>query len=472
MVVTKVMSDSAPLPFTHAGNRLTITLPATIRAGEVRRFRVQYHGFASDSTAPGGRGGGGGSGLWIGKNGFGDRAFFSRNWPEGARSWLPCVDHPSDKATSEFVVTAPERYSVVANGLLVSEVPLADGRKVTHWKQSVPISTWLNNIGVARFGVHYDGTVKGVALETWAPHQAIDNAVASLELAARQSIEFFSENVGPYSYEKMASVAAAGGGGGMEHASAIFYGESSANGRPATSLVAHETAHQWFGDAVTEDEWDDVWLSEGFATYFALLFTEHYSGRDAFLAGVKRTRTSALSAERSQKKPLVHQNANGTGPDLTGLQYQKGGMVLQTLRGQIGTESFWKGIQLYYARHRNATATSDDLRRDMEEASGQDLGWFFSQWLGRVDSPVIEGSWSWDPAQKAVIVELSQTQAGAPYRVSLELGVTPDSGAARTETMQLTQARQRFVIAAATAPKDVVLDPNAWVLMDARFVKR
>ena len=471
MIVTAVRTDSTPLRFTHADNRVTITLPAATRAGGVQRFTIAYHGFVQDSVAPGGRGGGGGAGLWIGKNQFGERAFFSRNWPDAAHSWLPSIDHPSDKATSEFIVTAPEQYSVVANGLLQEELPLGNGRKRTHWKQSVPIAMWLNNIGVERFGVHHAGLVKGVDLTTWAPHQALDNAVASLELAARQSIEFFSEYVGPYAYEKMASVAAAGGGGGMEHASAIFYGESSANGRPATSLVAHETAHQWFGDAVTENEWDDVWLSEGFATYFAHLFTEHYSGRDAFLAGIAGTRKSALAAEKSQKKPLVHQNPNGTGPDLTGLHYQKGSAVLQVLRGEIGTDNFWKGIQLYYARHRDGTATSDDLRRAMEAVSARDLGWFFTQWLTRVDSPVVTGDWSWDPSG-GLVVNLSQTQAGAPYRLTLELQIMPDSGAPRIEKVEMTQPQQRFVIAAAKSLKDVVLDPNSWILMDARFARR
>ena len=470
MTVTAVTSDSAPLAYNHANNRVTITLPAATRAGDVRRFRIAYHGFPQDTVAPGGRGGG--SGLWIGVNQFKERAFFSRNWPDAAHTWLPCIDHPSDKATSEFIVTAPARYAVVANGLLQEELPLGDGRKVTHWKQSVPIAMWLNNIGVEQFGIHYAGLVKGVELSTWAPHQSIDNAVASMELAARQSIEFYSENIGPYSYEKMASVAAAGGGGGMEHASAIFYGETSANGRPATALVAHETAHQWFGDAVTEDEWDDVWLSEGFATYFAHLFTEHFSGRDAFLDGIRRTRTSALAAERSQKKPLVHQNDKGTGPDLTQLQYQKGGMVLQVLRGEIGTDNFWKGIQLYYAQHRNGNATSDDLRRAMESVSSRDLTWFFTQWLTRVDSPVINGDWSWDAASGQIVINLAQTQPGAPYRLSLEIGVTPDSGAAHVEKIEMTQPQQRFVIAAAKAPKDLSLDPNAWMLMEAKFVRR
>ena len=471
MTVTAVTSDSAPLTYTHADNRVTITLPAATRAGEVRRFRIAYHGFPQDTVVPGGRGGGG-SGLWIGMNQFKERAFFSRNWPDAAHTWLPCIDHPSDKATSEFIITAPARYSVVANGLLQEELPLGDGRKLTHWKQSVPIAMWLNNIGVEQFGIHYAGLVKGVELSTWAPHQSIDNAVASMELAARQSIEFYSENVGPYSYEKMASVAAAGGGGGMEHASAIFYGETSANGRPATALVAHETAHQWFGDAVTEDEWDDVWLSEGFATYFAHLFTEHFSGRDAFLDGIRRTRASALAAERQQKKPLVHQNDKATGPDLTQLQYQKGGMVLQVLRGEIGTDNFWKGIQLYYAQHRNGSATSDDLRRAMESVSGRDLTWFFTQWLTRVDSPVISGDWSWDAASGQIVINLAQTQPGAPYRLSLEIGVTPDSGAAHIEKIEMTQPQQRFVIAAAKSPKDLSLDPNVWMLMEAKFVKR
>ncbi|MSR06851.1 MAG: M1 family peptidase, partial [Gemmatimonadetes bacterium] len=414
-----------------------------------------------------------GPGLRIGKNKYGERTFFSLNWPDKARQWLPLIDHPSDKATSEFIVTAPVRYRVVANGLLQEERDLGDGRRMTHWKQSVPIASWLNAIGVAQFSTHHAGQVKGIELQTWVFHQDAEAGITTFEEPARKAIEFYSENIGPYAYEKLANVQAAGLGGGTEHASAIFYGENSVQNRPATGLVAHEIAHQWFGNGVTERDWDDVWLSEGFATYFTLLYTEHYQGRDAFVAGLKRSRLSVFATEkRMPGKAVIHDNLADMRGVLNQLVYQKGGWTLHMLRGQIGTDAFWTGIRQYYRLYRDANASTDDLRRVMEETSGQDLSWFFRQWLRRPGSPVVDGGWRYDPVQRRIEVDLAQTQAGEAYRLPLEIAITPDSGTVRIEKIELTQASQRFQLSADRAPVSVELDPNTWILMDARFARR
>jgi aminopeptidase N len=384
------------------------------------------------------------------------------------------IDHPYDKATSEFLITAPARYQVVANGRLEEETDIGDGRRLTHWKQSVPIASWLNAVGVAQFASRHFGTVQGISLQTWVYHQDRDNGIVTFEGPARQAMEFYIDHIGPFAYEKLANVEAAGLRGGTEHASAIFYGEASVTNRPATNLVAHEIAHQWFGDSVTEKDWDDVWLSEGFATYFTLLCTEHYEGRDAFVAGLKRSRDTVFATEKRNPDVAVrHNNLADMKKVLNQLVYQKGGWTLHMLRAQMGTDHFWAGIREYYHRYRDGNASTDDFRKVMEENCGTDLGWFFGQWLNRPGSPAVEGGWRYDAAAKKIRIELSQTQPGDAYRLPLEVSVQePGVAQARIEKIEMTRSAQAFEIAADKEPAAVVLDPNTWVLMDARFAKQ
>jgi aminopeptidase N len=454
MKVASVTNGDTAVRFSHADDRLRIQLPAGAAKGHDVSLTIRYGGVPAD-------------GLRLIPNIHGERTIFSENWPNRARQWLPMIDHPYDKATGEFIVTAPAHYQVVSNGVLVEETDLAEGRRRTHWKQSVPISSWLYALGVARFAVHHAGTTEGVPLQTWVFPQDRERGLALFEETTRQAMAFFAERIGPYSYEKIANVEAAGLSGGTEHASAIFYGEKSVT--KGRGPVVHEVAHQWWGNAVTERDWDDVWLSEGFATYFTLLFTEHASGREAFVAGLRSSRATVLETERKlPATPVVHPNLSDMGRVLNALVYQKGGWVLHMLRGLIGTEAFWEGIREYYRRYRNGNASTDEFRAVMEKASGRDLQWFFRQWLTRPGTPRIDGSWRFDAARKQVDVELEQSGSGDSYRLPLEIGIVMKAGdLPRIERFELKERRATFSIAAEAEPAAVVLDPNTWLLMEA-----
>jgi aminopeptidase N len=154
--------------------------------------------------------------------------------------------------------------------------------------------------------------------------------------------------------------------------------------------------------------------------------------------------------------------------------YQKGGWTLHMLRNVIGTETFWTGIRDYYRRYQNQNASTDDLRRVMEQVSGKELGWFFSQWLTRSGVPRLTGSWRYDAATKQVEVELTQAQPGEPYRLPLELGLLlPGASSMRIERVELTGAQGKFSLAAGAEPSEVVIDPNTWMLMEpVMFVKK
>jgi len=450
MTIDGISSGPSPLPYEHQAGRLHIPLPT---AETHQSITVRYHGVPA-------------GGLRIGPNMYGDRTFFSTNWPDLGRQWLPMVDHPYDKATSEFIVTAPSHYQVVANGLLQEQTDLRDGHRRTHWKQGIPIASWLNAIAIAQFSVRHIGTQKGIELTNWVYPQDREKGIAAFDIPTRNAFEFFSEYIGPYPYEKLANVQAAGLIGGTEHASVIFYGEKSISARPANTLVSHEIAHQWFGNSVTESDWDDVWLSEGFATYFALLYTEHFEGRDAFAAGLKRSRATVIaSEEKNPNSPVIHRNLADTKKVLNLRVYEKGAWILHMLRGLAGPEKFRAAIRDYYQRFRGGNVATADFQRIMEEHTGLSLGWFVEQWLQRPGLPVIAGSWHYDAAARQIQVSLHQSQSGPVFRLPIEFGI----GADRIEKMEMSTRDATFTFPAEREPAAVRLDPNTLLLANITF---
>ena len=453
MTVTGVTSMGHAVAFTHENNHLHLPLNGA-KPGEDVSYTIAYHGAPAN-------------GLRLIDNIHGDRVAFSENWYNQARQWLPVIDHIADKATGEFIITTSADYQVIGNGALVEETDLPGGLRRTHYRQDEPIAPWLYALGVARFVVRHGPVVRGVPLSFWTFPQDEEKGQAALQRDARGAFEFFSDRIGPFAYDKLAHVEAAGMGGGMESATNIFYGEKGVSAGNAP--VVHETAHQWFGNSVTESDWNDVWLSEGFATYFTLLYTEHAEGRDAFVVGLRRSRDSVLRSEKSQPNtPVVHVNFNEagkSGPN-TQLAYQKGSWVLHMLRGRIGTDAFWRGIRAYYRDHMNGLASSDDLRREMEAASGEDLSSFFTQWLTRSGVPKLEGSWRYDAAAKSIVVSVRQTQTAEPYAFPLDLGITTASGPTRVVRMQVTGRNASMTIPVDAEPASVSLDPNVWLLAE------
>ena len=451
---------SDALVYTHEQNRLRIVLPVPGRAGQEFTFTVRYSGIPA-------------AGLLHSNNIHGERTIFANNWPNNIRNWLPTIDHPYDKATGEMIVTAPNHYQVVSNGVLVEEIDLPQDLRRTHWRQSVPIASWLYTLGVARFSAHHAGTVQGVPLQSWVFPQDREAGLRLFEDTSRRAMHFFITRIGPYPYEKLANIEATGFSGGTEYATAIFYGEKGVSA--GRGPVVHEIAHQWWGNSVTERDWDDVWLSEGFATYFALLFTEHDEGRDAFVDGLQRSRTAIIELEQKlPDMPVIHRNLDDMSKVLNSFVYQKGGWFLHMLRNEVGTEKFWQAIREYYRRYRDGNASTAELRAVFEHVTGTQLEGFFAQWLTRAGVPKIEGSWRYVPAKKAVEVTLTQNQAADPYRVAVEIGIAAKPGAPpRVERMELTGRTLTRSFTADAEPASVSLDPNTWLLMEGgAFAKR
>jgi aminopeptidase N len=456
MTVSAVKIDGSQTAFTHLANRLRLLVPAGKRAGDEVTYTIAYSGIPAE-------------GLRTFTNLHGERVIFSEGWPNRARHWLPTIDHPYDKATGEMIVTAPAKWQVVSNGLLIEEVDLDRQRRRTHWKQSVPIASWLFALGVARFDAHHAGMVEGVPLQTWSFPQDRVSARLLFEDTSGKALRFFSERIGPYPYEKLANVQASGFGGGMENATAIFYGEKGVSA--GRGPVVHEVAHQWFGNSVTEADWDDVWLSEGFATYAALLYREHFEGRDAFVRALQTSRDAVLAESRAlADRAVVHRNLADMSAVLNDLVYQKGGWVLHMLRRDVGDDAFWHGLQEYYRRYRDSNATTADLRAVMEQISGRDLQAFFDQWLVRPGHPLLDVTWRYDATRRVVDITLQQTQGGEPYRLPIDVDAVTATGVQR-HRLTLDRSSMTVSLPVDSEPSTLVLDPDTWLLADLTIAR-
>lgn len=447
MTAMKVYENNRQLTFSHLANKLTIPLEQPAKQGQVRMFEVYYAGVPKD-------------GLIISTNKFSRRTFFGDNWPDRAKNWLPCVDDPADKASVEFIVTAPIHYQVVSNGVQVEETILDDKHKLTHWKEDVALPTKIMVIGVADFAVQYVGDTLGVPVYSWVYPQEKQKAFYDYALA-KEVLPFFINNVAPFPYRKLANVQSTTIFGGMENAGCIFYSENVITGqRKSEDLLAHEIAHQWFGDMATETSFAHLWLSEGFATYFTDLYIGQKYGVDSMNKRLASERTQVIDFHRrKQPTPVVDSLTKDYMLLLNANSYQKGAWALHMLRELLGPQVFMQGIRNYYSKYAGHNASTDDFRKVMEDVSGKDLKLFFKQWLYTAGHPVLKVSQVYDAASKKLTLTVTQQQ---PTLFSFPLDV--EVGGVK-KTLEVSKREERFVVDGVSAG-EVVVDKGVRLLWE------
>ncbi|HJQ34667.1 MAG TPA: M1 family aminopeptidase [Pyrinomonadaceae bacterium] len=448
--VDDVEVNGRPARFTRAEQKLRVALTEAFRSGDSLTVSVKYHGSPAD-------------GLYFKRNKFGDRTIFADNWPNRAHQWFPAIDHPYDKAKVEFFVNAPARYSVVANGRLIETTKAQDGTRLTHWREDVPVPVYCMVFGATEFAVFDAGAWGGVPLSYYLYPQDRERGLHDYGRAL-DMLKLYTDLVGPFPYEKLALVQSSTRFGGMENSSNIFFDENAYDGSgKLESTVAHEVAHQWFGDSVTEADWHHLWLSEGFATYFTALFFERADGRERFRQIMLDAKERYIKDAAVVSRPVYDPSVTDLFKLLNRNNYEKGGWVLHMLRGVLGDEKFFAGVREYYSTYRDGNALTEDFRRVMERQSGRPLEWFFRQWIYRPGFPALEAAWHWDAPTKRLRLRLRQTQAGAAFRLPLEVEFD-EGGAPRRESVELSARAQTFSFTLGRKPLGVRVDPDDWVL--------
>ncbi|PAW92812.1 peptidase M1 [Mucilaginibacter sp. MD40] len=407
MQVTTVTENGRPLKFNQDSSKLFINTAAL--QGSTHVYNITYQGIPAD-------------GLIISTSKYGKRTFFGDNWPTRAHNWLPCVDDPADKASVEFAVTAPAKYTVVANGLKVLDKALPGGRRFTLWKETVKLPTKVMVIGVAEFAVAQAGTPENIPVSSYVFPEDKDVGLKAYAVAA-EILPWYTKRIGPFPYRKLANVQSKTIFGGMENAGAIFYFEESVRDKGIEALMAHEIAHQWFGDAVSEKNWANLWLSEGLATYMTNLYLEGKYGVDSLNKRLIADRKVIFDFEKSYNAPVVDTAFKGPMMQLLNANaYQKGGWFLHMLRRRIGNKAFWTGIAAYYKQYSGGNANTNDLCYLMEKASGMKLSAFFNQWLRQAGHPILNVKWEYLPQNRQVVIHVNQMQV-KPYQLNLEIMV-------------------------------------------------
>lgn len=448
--VISATENGRAVNFSRIEDRLTISLHKEYRSGDTCTLTIDYQGEPSD-------------GLIFQENKFGNRTIFADNWPNRAHHWFPSIDHPYDKATVEFFVTASSPFDVVANGALVETRALQNGLKLTHWSQSVPIPTYCMVIGVAEFSIVPQGEWNQTPLTYYLYPRDRENGVKDFGRAL-EMIEYYSTLIGSFPYEKLALVQSTTRYGGMENASAIFFTERAFDGSGRLEgTVAHEIAHQWFGDAVTAADWHHLWLSEGFATYFGALFYEQLYGRDTLVSILRQSAQRIHRSSEGKNRPIYDTTITNLMGLLNTNNYQKGAWVLHMLRGIMGDNRFFAGIRDYYATFRNGNARTGDFQKIMERHAGRDLDWFFREWIEHLGFPVYRVFWRWDQERNNVVLTIEQMQQGTIFQMPLTVETSTGGRPERT-ALTVEKKEQTFTLKTLSRPETLKIDPDEWVL--------
>ena len=446
-----VGSDMTPVTYQHVDEQLRIQLKRPGKPGQDRIFVIEYEGTPRD-------------GLIISKNRHGHRTLFGDNWPNRAHHWLPCVDHPSDKATVTWIVHHPPGYKVVANGKMTVHDLKDDGSGTYMYEEHQKLPTKVMVFGMANFEVEEVGKVGMVPVSSWVfpedTAKGFDHYDDALTI-----LQTFIDSIGPYAYDKLANVQSKTRYGGMENANTVFYYESSVDNE-IVPLLAHELAHQWFGNMASEENWHHIWLSEGFATYLTDLYLEWTKGEQEMIRRMSNEREKVFRFQKQALRPVVDPAVTDYNRLLNANSYEKGAWFLHMLRQKIGYTTFMTGIRAYYQRFAGSNALTKDFREVMEATSGEDLGAFFEQWLLRPGHPEIQYSFAYNKKKKQVRLILEQIQENQdPFDVEVEVQLICN-GSEQIEKVRLDGKKKSFDFKVKGPVKKVILDPNCNLLAE------
>ncbi len=460
--------EGANLQYQVSPGKITITLPKIYGPDDTLSVRLRYTAQPKKGV------------YFVAPTQERSAQIWTQGEPDEARHWFPSFDFPSDKATTEQYITAEKGETVVGNGELLGKDDNGDNTETWHYKMPVPHSVYLVSFVIGKYSKVEDkyGDIPLGYYIYPGREQTARNAYGR----TAEMMKAYEEVTGvkfPYNkYDQ--TVVATFQFGGMENITAttmadteIMMADSEWGRNFTVDLVSHELAHSWFGDLVTCRNWAELWLNEGFATFMEAVYREKAFGRADYIAKVRTDAANFFidDAITKRRHGLYNLRAGEVDKlfDTSAVTYNKGGVVLYMLREQIGDEAFWRAVNIYLERHKFASVETPDLLRAMEEASGQELDWFFDQWVYATGHPKLDVKRAYSARRKTLTLTVTQTQRLDPlippaFRLPVDLEIRTARGTS-IQKVDISKRVQTFVLKVDGKPLATKFDPASKLML-------
>ena len=450
MNVTGITQDKTPVSFIHQNDLLEIYPLRTPNPDEELTVIISYSGSPE-------------SGLNFSYHGN-DPIIWSLDEPIGAREWFPCYDIPSDKATVKMHITVADDMIVASNGDLIDVTSHPDHTKTYTWEENYPLSTYLISIAATNYETFsdvYNSGSETMEVLYYAYPEHLTQAQEDFSITVPM-IEFYADVFGEYPFlEEKYGMAEIPGNASMEHQTCTSLSSNRVTGtHDYDYLIAHELAHQWWGDLVTLTDWEDIWLNEGFATYSEALWAENLYGLEGLKSIMTNFRDIYFTLHDGQEHaiydpPLGHLFCE--------IEYEKGAWVLHMLRFVVGDDNFWEILKEYAQIYAFSNASTEDFRAVCEQIYGGDLTWFFDQWIYEAGYPIYQFGWGYS-SPNTVRVVINQIQEDFPlFSLPVELVFVFPSGTVK-KVIWVDEEQNFFQFDLSEKPLQVLFDPDSWIL--------
>jgi aminopeptidase N len=472
LTIQRVTVNKSPAKFETTSSKLIVPLPTTSHTGEKFEIEIRYEGKPT-------------KGLYfiLPDKDYPDRPkqIWSQGESEDTRYYLPTYDYPNDRLTTETILTVPASWLTVGNGKLVNVSEGSNSMKTWTWRESQPSSTYLITVVAGEFD-EVKQSLRGLPITYYAPKGRGDRLLPNYDRTPAM-IDLFDKKIGvDYAWEKYSQVMVDDFvAGGMENSSATTNTATSLRSpklipefpTDEDELISHELAHQWFGDLVTCKDWGNIWLNEGFATFFETVWIEsHYpKGRAQYNTWAAAREWFAMP--ELYEKPMVRFDFDDSS-EFDGNAYTKGGWVLYMLRHQIGDDNFWHSLKHYLEVNRGRNVVTSDLIKAIEETTHVSVDRFFHQWVYGAGAPKFDVAYAYDSGKHQVAMTVKQTQKVEGqvglFNVPVDVEITTPSGA-KVYPIRVTKDAETFTVPSENAPLMVLFDKGGYILKTSNFHK-